>query len=181
MKIDSSRPYHPNILTINGTGRNVGKTTLACGIIKKMAQNSRVTAIKITPHFHEVDYKNSLFEKSDIYAVYQEDRKDRNKDSSKMLAAGADRVWYVQTHDEYLSDLWDEISNLLNGESPVIIESGGIQNAIKPGYAILLTGDDQNKAKEINQRKYIKIKSDKDQFDSIIDRIEYVDGRWTFK
>ena len=63
MKFDSSRPYHPNILTIAGTGRNVGKTTLACSIIKKMALNARITAIKITPHFHKVDYQAMLIKK----------------------------------------------------------------------------------------------------------------------
>ena len=54
------KPYHSNILAISGTGRNVGKTTLTCGIIKKLGIDQKPTAVKISPHFHSVDYDNSF-------------------------------------------------------------------------------------------------------------------------
>jgi len=181
MKFDTTRPYYPNILTISGTGRNVGKTTLACSIIKKIAQNARVTAIKITPHFHAVDYQSSLLEKPGIYKVYQEDSKDGDKDSSRMLAAGADRVLYVQTIEEYLDDLWKEISGFVNKESPVIIESGGIHNAIKPGIALLLTDNGQLGDKHFIQEEYIEIRSSENPVESILDRINYTGGQWKYK
>ena len=181
MIFDSTRPYYPNVLTISGTGRNVGKTNLACSIIKKFAQNASVTGIKITPHFHEVDYQSSLLEKPGIYSVYREDRKDRDKDSSRMLAAGADYVLYVQTHDEYLYDLWNEISGFMNKEAPIIIESGGIHNAIKPGIALLLTNNGQSGDKHINREEYIEIGSSESHIESILNRINYTGGQWKYE
>jgi molybdopterin-guanine dinucleotide biosynthesis protein len=181
MQIDSTRPYHPNILTISGTGRNVGKTTLACSIIEKLAQNARVTSIKITPHYHEVDYPSMLFQQPDAYSVYLEERKDRKKDSSKMLAAGAHRVLFIQAHDKYLEDLWKKISGLLNSESPVIVESGGIHKIIRPGIAFLLSADGEKWDKHNDQKEFIEIQSDRNHFDSILKRIDYIDGCWKYQ
>ncbi|MBK8884338.1 MAG: hypothetical protein IPN67_18855 [Bacteroidales bacterium] len=42
----------PNLLLIAGTGTKSGKTTMACKIIRQFSE-LKITAIKITPHFHE--------------------------------------------------------------------------------------------------------------------------------
>ena len=106
------KPYHSNILAISGTGRNVGKTTLTCGIIKKLGLDQKSTAVKISPHFHEVDYDNPISEEYEAYSIYKEDRIDRGKDSSKMLAAGADSVFYIQAKDDHLGDVWHANSTI---------------------------------------------------------------------
>ena len=41
-----------NLLLFAGTGTKSGKTTMACRIIAKFPE-LKITAIKITPHFHE--------------------------------------------------------------------------------------------------------------------------------
>ena len=41
-----------NLLLIAGTGTKSGKTSMACKIIRQF-QELKITAIKITPHFHE--------------------------------------------------------------------------------------------------------------------------------
>jgi molybdopterin-guanine dinucleotide biosynthesis protein len=181
MKYNSTRPYHPNILTISGRERNVGKTTLACHIIEKLAHSHKITALKISPHFHQVDYPSSLIEKSGRYAIFQEDRKDRNKDSSKMLAAGADCVLYIQTQEEYLEDLWMNISCHLNKDEPVIIESGGINKIIRPGLALELTGNGFIESKLKNDDKCIEIHSGKNHSDVVLKKITYMEGHWRWQ
>ena len=42
----------PNLLLIAGTGTKSGKTSMACRIIEQFPE-LKITAIKITPHFHE--------------------------------------------------------------------------------------------------------------------------------
>ena len=177
------KTYYPNILTVSGTGRKVGKTTLACSLIKRMSNHEKVIGIKISPHFHEVDYHSSLTEKPQSFAVYEEDRIDRGKDSSYMLAAGADKVYYVQTHDEYLGEVWGFLSGVLEKDAPVIIESGRIHNLVRPGISLLLTIQDEygqtlKMEKITGQSDFSEVISEKENFGPVIDRIGYKDGRW---
>ncbi len=48
----------PNILLIAGTGRNVGKTLLACEIIQQLSKTMAVTAIKTSSHEHPLSPAN---------------------------------------------------------------------------------------------------------------------------
>ena len=177
------KTYYPNILTVSGTGRKVGKTTLACSLIKRMSNYEKVVGIKISPHFHDVDYHSSLTEKPQSFAVYEEDRIDRGKDSSYMLAAGADKVYYVQTRDEYLGEVWEFLSGLLEKDTAVIIESGKIHNLVRPGISLLLTPQDEigqtlKMEKISGQSDFSEVISEKENLGSIIDRIGYKNGRW---
>ena len=174
------KTYCPNVLTISGIGRNVGKTTLACSIINKMKWEKKVTAIKISSHFHSVDYKKNIVEKPGKYVIYQEDRIDRGKDSSKMLAAGAGKVFFIQTKDEYIREVWEVLSALLNSETPVIIESGGIHEMICPGVSLLITKTKHNKQKASNRAEVTEVIPDKENFESTINKISYSDGSWKF-
>ncbi|MBK7710219.1 MAG: hypothetical protein IPJ37_04135 [Bacteroidales bacterium] len=82
----------PNLLLIAGTGTKSGKTTMACKIIRQFSE-LKITAIKITPHFHETTPGLlPVFEKSG-YAVYKESERTGFKDTSRMLEAGAENVF----------------------------------------------------------------------------------------
>jgi len=170
--------YCPNVLTISGTGRNVGKTTLACHIIEKMAIRQRITAVKISPHFHDVDYRESIIEMPGKYAVYQEDSSDRNKDSSRMLAAGANQVFYVQAQDDYLKDVWDALTDLHDVQFPVIIESGGMQEVMDPGISLLVTNSKQNTKKISDHPGTIKVIPGEEDFERMINKIGFYAGSW---
>jgi hypothetical protein len=174
----TQKSYHSNILTISGTGRNVGKTSLACGIIHKFGRDQRLTAVKISPHFHPVDYPMPLTEKPGAYSLYKEDRKDSGKDSSKMLAAGANQVFYIQTMDDHLNDAWKKLSELINSDVPVVVESGGLEDMLKPGLSILVTnhgGMDLTKTGSTNNER---IEICFEHFDQLINRIRFKNGNW---
>jgi hypothetical protein len=174
----TQKPYHSNILTISGTGRNVGKTSLVCSIIHKFSQDQRLTAVKISPHFHPVDYPLPISEKPGAYSLYKENRIDRGKDSSKMLAAGADQVFYIQTGDSHLSTAWKKLSELLSSDAPMLVESGGLEDILKPGLSILVTShggmDIKNAGRTSNERIETRI----EHFDQIINRIRFMNGSW---
>lgn len=176
----SEKIYCPNVLAISGTGRNVGKTTLACSIIKRMDQEERITAIKITPHFHEVDYKSKVTGKPRAYVIYRENRIDRAKDSSKMLAAGAGKVYYIQTSDKNLSEVWGALTALIDQKNPVIIESGGINEFIEPGISVFLIDPDQKMQEMTDHKNYTLMISSNEEFESLLTGISYSDGLWKF-
>jgi hypothetical protein len=169
---------HNNILTISGTGRNVGKTSLACRIIDKLAGTQKLTAVKISPHFHNVDYHDALFSKPGAYSLYKENKKDRNKDSSKMLAAGADPVYYVQTNDIHLGDAWNKLSELIRNDEPVVVESGGLKELFDPGLSIIVMNPENKDMKKKRKSGHDEIEMSFGKFDLLINNISYSQGRW---
>jgi len=87
--------YNPQLLIISGTGRNTGKTTLACDIISYFSNQIEITGVKISPHFHKHGkHIESLFE-SELFNLYWEITENSEKDTSRMLKTGAAKVFYA--------------------------------------------------------------------------------------
>ena len=149
----------PNLLLIGAADRNVGKTGLACTLIKKYKDEKRVIGIKITV-IKEADGKcprggegcgvcSSL--KSN-YKITEELNSEKDKDTSKMLRSGASRVYWLRVlarHlDEGVEALFKEIDAENNGSLIYVCESNSARNAIKPGLFLVLKrkGSDYIKA-----------------------------------
>ena len=138
MKFDS-----PNILVIAGNGQNSGKTTLACSIIRHFAENQPLTAIKISPHFHKLTEQDHILEKTDHYILVEEFNTDRSKDSSLMLQAGAQRVFFLLAGDDHLPEAFTRVREYAGKDQPVICESGGLINVLNPGIFLFVHHTDR--------------------------------------
>ena len=142
------------ILLISGTGQNVGKTTLVCKIIEQNKEKN-IVAIKISPHFHIVE-NCILVESNELFQIYKETNTDGIKDSSKMLIAGAETVYYIQSKDSGLELAWEKISSKINDNEYIICESGGLRNILKPKFFIVIKSNDNSKVKA-NSKKIINL------------------------
>lgn len=130
-----------NLLLIAGTNRNVGKTTLACRIINQLAKTHEVIAVKITPHFHsQCDSCQTLYTEPALQ-ITEELSIHTLKDSSKMKAAGATRVFYVQGSDEKLPQVIEFLRKSIPDGVPIVCESAAMGDYLEPGKLILLSGD----------------------------------------
>jgi hypothetical protein len=139
----------PNLLIIAGTGRNSGKTSMACRIIEQFP-GLKVTAIKITPHFHETTTGLIIKNEKKGYSIYEETDRDTSKDTSRMLNAGADKVYFAKVWDDQLLVVFNEIMKYIPSNFPVICESPALRNFIEPGIFIIMTSNSVNKQKNIN-------------------------------
>lgn len=139
----------PNLLLIAGTGTKSGKTSLACRIIKEFS-NLDITAIKITPHFHETTSGLRLISEDKGYAIYKETQTDSSKDTSRMLASGAHKVFFAKVWDYQLQDVFLRILDNIDMDTPVICESPALRNFIEPGVFVIMTSDTVDKHKDIN-------------------------------
>ena len=139
----------PNLLLIAGTGTNSGKTSMACKIIEQFP-DLEITAIKISPHFHETT--TGLISKSEKkgYSIYEETNTDTSKDTSSMLHSGAHKVYFAKVWDDQLPDVFNEIMEFIPANVPVICESPALRNYIEPGVFIIMTSNVVNKQKNIN-------------------------------
>lgn len=138
----------PNLLMIAGTGRKVGKTTLACKLIEKISSKQMVTGIKISPHFHYQAERQKVLAQSADYLIMEEINPDTEKDSSRMLRSGASKVYYLQTADRHIEEPFRILLDLIPKNQAIVCESGALLNNAKPGLFILV--------KRIGQTAYKK-------------------------
>jgi hypothetical protein len=127
-----------NLLLISGEGRNVGKTTLGCKIVKELSLRGNVTAVKISPHFHKLTNSLDIIQESSSLIITCEKDPFSKKDSSRYLNAGASEVYYIQCKEDALETLSKWMQQNFTDKIPVICEAGGLKNFINPGYSIYI-------------------------------------------
>jgi hypothetical protein len=172
----------PRILLIAGTGRNSGKTTMACAIIKKFSKQNLIIAIKISPHFHKiVSGTNVVFSNNQIY-IEEEVDTTTGKDSSLMLAAGAQKSFFVMANDNYLDLALKKILSLNPENVCYVCESGGLRKYVLPGLFIILNREsiisNKNGIESLIPLADIFISAKEDNLDKIIDSIELDNYSW---
>ncbi len=146
----------PKTIIISGTGRNVGKTTYALNLIKLYSQESPI-AIKISSHFHKQTNEVTPIIINDNYRVYKQELSDSNKDSSLMLKAGAELVYYIEAVDKFLPEIIELLSQEIAFDDRIIIESAAIRRYIKPQDFILVYSNEfpNMKSSNVDLEKYI--------------------------
>ena len=130
----------PQLFLIAGTNRNVGKTTLACRVIEQISKEQQVVGVKISPHFHELGSTLEIVHQSKNCFITFETSPVPVKDSSRMLAAGAQRVYYIQANDESLPEVFEFLHWNIPGSMAVVCESAALRRFVEPGMFVILSG-----------------------------------------
>jgi hypothetical protein len=138
----------PNLLLIAGTGTKSGKTSAACRIISQFPELN-ITAIKITPHFHETTPGLLSVAEGNGYAIYEETERHGFKDTSRMLDAGAARVYFAKVWDDKLFSVFSRIMQSIPDGTPVICESPALRNFAEPGVFVIMNSGVIHKHKDI--------------------------------
>lgn len=175
----------PNLLLIAGTGRNTGKTTFACEIIKQTASQQQVIGIKISPHFHGGTKSLKQIGGIDNYKLYEETLSDLlGKDSSKMLASGAERVFYIEVLDDFILVAFNELLEYIPENVAIVCESPALRKVIDPGLFIIVDNiSQQNKKQDVLDKKKIAdlfIETDKTELTDIIPQLYFNSEGWSY-
>ncbi len=150
---------YPNILIVRGTGRNVGKTISACKIIERLAKENNPTGIKISAHYHELENAEFVHQSEEFDIVEEKSRS--NKDSSRMLQAGAEKVFYIQSENSNLAKAFELVVNEIEPGTPVIVESGGLYDFVEPGILVhIFDGNGKNTTEIRQESKIVKVSSE---------------------
>ena len=135
LKTGNKRLNLSNLLLISGNGRNVGKTYLACEVIKALSKTHAVTGVKISSHFHPFNKENVIIENKNF--VLLEEKELTQKDSSLMLQAGAEKVIFVMAEQQNLKEAFSHLNHLLS-DNPIICESGGLAEFVDAGVFLFV-------------------------------------------
>lgn len=147
------------IIVIGGHSRSVGKTSVVAGLIAALPE-FHWTAFKITQYGHGICSANG--EACDCatgdhsWAITEEKNRNGDSDTSRFLAAGAARVWWVRTEQGRLAEAMAVFREKLKNAENVILESNSVLKFLRPDvYLTVLdpsTPDFKNSAREFLDR-----------------------------
>ncbi|HEV2579151.1 MAG TPA: hypothetical protein VGU25_18235 [Acidobacteriaceae bacterium] len=127
------------LIVIGGHTRNIGKTSVVAGLIAALPAFNW-TAIKITQFGHNVCSANG--EPCDCQtadhtiAISEERDPTTGTDTSRFLAAGARRVFWVRTRQGQLAEAMPRLRKLLADSENTIIESNSILRFLRPDLSL---------------------------------------------
>jgi hypothetical protein len=124
------------IVVIGGQAKDVGKTGVVCALISALPER-RWTAIKISSaHGGSGDRAAAV---TRVMAIAEERDPTTGTDSSRFLAAGAVRAFWVRTAEGQLAQAMPGIRAAMAAAENVILESNSILGWLQPDlYATVL-------------------------------------------
>jgi molybdopterin-guanine dinucleotide biosynthesis protein A len=177
------------MLMIGSSGANTGKTRLACAILGRFAKKHNIVGIKVTtikekdgqcPRGGEGCGVCSSLEGN--FCITEEFNKNSGKDTSRLLSAGAGRVFWIQALKDHLSEAITAMLDVIGYETVSICESNSLRQVIEPGLFLMVRKNDSDfwKSSARSVRKYADriVVSVGNGFDLDLNRIKLVDGRW---
>jgi hypothetical protein len=134
---DNALVFYPNVLLVAGTGRNSGKTTFVTTICSQFPEGSKPVCIKISNHFHEQAGSLCLIENSN-FRIFEETQVSSQKDSARMLEAGAVRSFFIEADREFVYQAFKQLIEFIPDNVPIICESGNLRNYLIPAMFVML-------------------------------------------
>jgi hypothetical protein len=124
-----------SLIVIGGHSRSVGKTSVVAGLIAALPEYNWA-ALKITQYGHGVcsaDGEPCHCATDDhSWAISEEKDRSGKSDTSRFLAAGAARSWWVRTEQGRLAEAMPEVRRKLAQSENSILESNSILKFVRP-------------------------------------------------
>jgi len=147
------------LVVIGGHSRSVGKTSVVAGLISALPE-FEWTAAKITQYGHGICSANG--EACDCatgdhsWAISEEGDLQGNSDTSRLLEAGAKRVFWVRTEQGRLAEAMPTLRQRIHSAKNVILESNSILKFLRPDLYLMVldpsTADFKTSAREFLDR-----------------------------
>ncbi|HZL56447.1 MAG TPA: hypothetical protein VFC21_05170 [Bryobacteraceae bacterium] len=115
------------LVVVGGHSRNIGKTSVACGIIRNLPE-FRWTAIKITQYPGDPLYP---------VAPTEEYGANPTTDSGRFLAAGAERAFWLRTSTGRLSEGLPHLRRMIDEAENALVESNSVLEFLQPDLYLM--------------------------------------------
>jgi len=180
------------MLMIGSAGANVGKTELACALIKKFSKKTEIVGIKVTT----IKDKDGQCPRggqgcgvcSSIqgnFCITEETNNSTNKDTARLLSAGASRVFWLRVTKTHLEEAITALLGVVGYDGVSICESNSLRHVVEPGVFLMVKDRSVKAWKESAQqvRRYADkiITSNGKDLGFTLDRIELENEKWTLR
>lgn len=123
------------VIVIGGHARKVGKTSVVAGIIAGLPEY-RWSAFKITQHGHGLGSADAMETAS--WEISEETDRLGGSDTSRFLAAGAERAFWVRTEPNHLAEAMPMVQCKLAESKNAIVESNSVLRFLKPDLYLVV-------------------------------------------
>jgi len=177
------------MLMIGSAGINTGKTVLACELIKKFCKSTDITGVKVTT----IKAKDGTCPRGGRgcgvcssldgdFCITEELKRNSNKDTSRLLAAGASRVFWLRVMRSHLEQGLAALMDITGPDAVTVCESNSLRHVVEPGLFLMVTAPNLRKwkASARDVRRYVDkvVVSDGSSFDFDIGEIKLTQRRW---
>lgn len=183
----------PGMLLVGGAGRNSGKTRLSCALIRSFGRRYPLVGLKVTaiqdrdgpcPRGNE-DGCGVCTSLEQNYLITREDGSPEGKDTSLMLEAGAERVFWLRVLREQLLQGAQALLRRVGQDALCICESNSLRQVVEPGVFIIARAKGARSIKP-SSRAVLHLAhrvalSDADGLDITPEDFDVVDGGWILK
>jgi len=181
-----------NMLMIGASGSNVGKTELACALLRRFGPGRRIIGIKVTavaskerscPRGGEGCGVCSSLEGS--YQITEETKRDAGKDTEKLLTAGADKVYWLRVLRAHLEAGLGALLATVGRDAVMICESNSLRQVVEPGVFLLVESTAgqpwKQSARQVRQHADGTVRSDGSRFDLDLERVQLAGTQWLLR
>jgi hypothetical protein len=131
------------LLIVGGAGRNVGKTEFVCRLIEKFARQQEIYGLKVSSIFPDEElYHGTHPGDEPARHLFEETRTDTSKDTSRMLRAGAARVFYLRSDDAGIKEIFSLFLGQLPEGALIVSESNSLSQFVRPGLHVMVRAVD---------------------------------------
>ena len=129
------------LVVVGGHSRNIGKTSVVTGLIRKL-HDRKWTAVKITQYGNAVCAEHGAAcgcepEPGQPFAL-SEEYEPNQTDTGRMLAAGADRSFWLRVPVGGLPGAAKSVRKILAQSDNVMIESNSVMELVQPEVFLML-------------------------------------------
>ncbi|MCK5073851.1 MAG: hypothetical protein KAQ98_10525 [Bacteriovoracaceae bacterium] len=178
-----------NMIIIGAEGRNAGKTEFACKLINKFKSQHNIIGIKVTtilkrdgkcPRGGEGCGVCSSLKGN--YEITEEKDLSLKKDTSRLLRAGAEKVFWLRVMKSNLHEGFSALLKMINSESILVCESNSLRHIVEPGLFLMARVKNSDNCKEsANEVKMFAdqiIDFDGSNYNFDINHINIFNGKW---
>ncbi len=174
------------MLMIGSAGANVGKTELACALIKKFSnglghpcrESRDIVGIKVTT----IKAKDGQCPRGGRgcgvcsslegdFCITEGTNKASGKDTGRLLAAGASKVLWLRVLKAHLDEGIKALQNIIGPDAVSICESNSLREVVEPGLFLMVKGNNdkswKSSADEVKKYADKIVVSDDDGFDPV--------------
>jgi len=181
----------PGMLLIGATGRNAGKTEFACRLIKRFRGNRDLIAVKVTA----IDRTDGTCPRGgkgcgvcssleEDYAITEESDAQGAKDTCRLLAAGATRVFWLRVMRPHMLEGMLALLDCVGTDTVWVCESNSIRNVVKPGVFLMAENVSPHRrkasAEQVRDRVdcTVRFAPESQSFDFDFERLDIADREW---
>jgi len=183
---------YPNMLLIGSTGRNSGKTVLACSLIRHLSEKLPVIGLKVTTIHGDGEVCPRGGKGCGVCSslegdccITKETSSGTGKDTVKMLEAGAGEVYWLRVRAGKMSSAVKALEEVIPPGVPVIAESNTLRRTLKPGIFFMVKprGSDRIKpsAKSVLEYADRIIEGDRERTSIDMSEITFREGRFLLR